>query len=98
MLYVALKQTKKTKEQKKDFLEKSRILSCTVQLKSVLFNFLCAFDLEGLLFIETKAVGSGNATLMLVAPAPVRTDIMRMAHDSVMSGHLDRGKTMSRVR
>ena len=43
-------------------------------------------------------MGSGNATLMLVAPAPVRTDIMRMAHDSVMSGHLDKGKTMSRVR
>ena len=35
MLYVALK---------KDFLENSCILSCFVQLKSILFNLLCVFD------------------------------------------------------
>ena len=28
----------------KDFLENSRILSCFVQLKSVLFDLLCVFD------------------------------------------------------
>ena len=30
--------------QKEDFLENSRILSCLVQLKSVLFNLLYVFD------------------------------------------------------
>ena len=39
---------------KDDFLENSRILSCLAQLKSVLLNLLCAFDL--LFFFRTLAV------------------------------------------
>ena len=36
--------------------------------------------------------------LLLVAPASVRKDVMRMAHDGVTSGHLGRDKTLAHVR
>ena len=51
--------------------------------------------LEGLLYIETKAEGSGNAELLIVAPASVRKDVMRMAHDIITAVHSGRHKTIA---
>ena len=65
--------------EKEDFLQNSRILSCLVQLKDILFNLLCVFDswrasvhtptLYAKLFTDQKEVTEVCQILWLAQPA-----------------------------
>ena len=51
---------------------------------------------EGLLYREYKS--QDKRYLQLVVPKGLRADVMKLAHESLMAGHLGRKKTIDRIR
>ena len=54
---------------------------------------------KGLLYrkYQSPKVASGNEISQVVVPTELRSRVMRVAHDSIMGGHLGSGKTSDRI-
>ena len=55
--------------------------------------------MNGLLYrlYQSGKIAGGNTVKQVVVPTSLREKVMRIAHDSIMGGHLYSGKTSDRI-